>query len=103
MDEGMKNWHNALRRGVQFSKTTKCDTLEVLYYPSLTDLQWIEGSADDSTLSQWLYRVRLVCNARVPSLLMHFFRLPACHVQELRGKKYLEVVCDYCKSQSRVV
>ena len=98
MDEGMKNWHKALRRGVQFSKTTKCDTLEVLWYPSLAGLQWIEGSADDSTLSQWLYTVCPVCNERVLSLLMHLFRLPTCLVQDLKGKKYLEVVCDCCKS-----
>ena len=60
MDDGTQLWYKALRQGVRFSETTRCDTLEILRYPSLVDPQWTEGTVDDSTLFEWLNQV-LVC------------------------------------------
>ena len=61
MDEGLNSWYEAMRRGVQLSGTTKCDTLEILQYPSLARPQWNEGTVDDSTLPEWLSTVCSTC------------------------------------------
>jgi hypothetical protein len=59
MDEGMNNWREALRRGVQFSEATKCHTVEILQRANVPELDWIESPVDDVTLPQWLDRVRV--------------------------------------------
>jgi hypothetical protein len=61
MDEELSYWYDALRQGVQLSGTTKCDTLEILQYPSLAKPQWSEGTVDDSTLPKWLSTVCSSC------------------------------------------
>jgi hypothetical protein len=72
MDEGMNHWYEALRRGIQPSGTTKCDTLEILQYPSLAKPQWSEGTVDDSTLSEWLSTVCPSCGMHLeePNILL---------------------------------
>jgi hypothetical protein len=54
MDEGMDLWYEALKLGVQFSRTTKCATLEIFRSGSRAEPYWIESSVDDVTLARWL-------------------------------------------------
>jgi hypothetical protein len=58
MGEGMNNWREALRRGVQFSGTTKCRAVEIFHRASVAEPDWIESPVDDVTLPQWLDIVR---------------------------------------------
>jgi hypothetical protein len=78
MDEGLNSWYEALRRGIQLSETTKCDTLEILQYSSLTKPQWSEGTVDDSTLPEWLNAVCLNCTECIKrSLISYFLQEPS--------------------------
>lgn len=53
----------ALRMGVEFSSSTDCKTLELLYPDSLADPQWIEAAVDDGSLHQWLEWVSVSCRS----------------------------------------
>jgi hypothetical protein len=97
MDEGLNNWYEALRRGVQLSGTTQCDTLEILQYPSLAKPQWHEGTVDDSTLPEWLSAVCSTCAECVNrNLTSYLFRNHRWHVQQHKLMKSPQVVCDFC-------
>ena len=54
----MNHWREALRRGVQFSETTKCRTVEIFHRAGVAEADWIESPVDDVTLPQWLDTVR---------------------------------------------
>jgi hypothetical protein len=49
----------AVRPGLQFSSETKCATLEIFHYASLTKPHWAESTVDDVTLPRWVDMVRL--------------------------------------------
>jgi hypothetical protein len=59
MGEGMNTWREALRRGIQFSETTKCHAVEIFQHANIAELGWVESlEVDDVTLPQWLDTVR---------------------------------------------
>jgi hypothetical protein len=100
MDEGLNSWYEALRRGIQPSGTTKCDTLEILQYPSLAEPQWSEGRVDDSTLPKWLSTVCSSCaECSKRNLTSYLFRSRRCHVQQVKLMKSLQLVYDCCMCQ----
>jgi hypothetical protein len=57
MDEGQNPWNTAMIRGAQFSKATRCATLDVRVSESLAEPAWTEGTVDDMTLTRWFDEV----------------------------------------------
>lgn len=103
MGDGRDHWHNALKRGVRFSHGTRCDTLEILQYPSLADPQWAEGTLDDSTLPQWLNQVRKTSYERTIRLFIQSFSIGNYPYTGQRVVKTPQRGCDCRKVQRRTI